>query len=281
VLQRFLERHRNTYLPALDHHRLQVEMAELADQVFDEHERQVPPLNHRIWKLDREIRKLILEQLLWYELSLQEKTGKRDMHPALFELAFGRPAPDTDPKSSTEYLRLQRAPQDDEVALVQGRIDRVDIAPGVAIAYDYKLSQGAKLDDIKAGREVQIPIYLAALEQLFLPAYQLAGGGYYMLYGRGPRLNRGLYRSRYVDYTDVSSRNTSLDDGDWQRIRNDVTRRLWQFIDRIRAGQFQVNPSCGKQTCRFCDYSALCRYDTYRIGRKRIQTAEGTHHGNN
>jgi ATP-dependent helicase/DNAse subunit B len=157
-----------------------------------------------------------------------------------------------------------------ETALFQGQIDRVDIneRDRLAVAYDYKLSQGAKLDDIETGRQVQIPIYLAALEQLFLPGYTLAGGGYYKLKARGPRLNQGLYRRMFADCTDTT-RATQVDDAEMERIRKEVGRRVWEFIDGMRGGHFRVQPSLGKLTCKFCDYSAVCRYDTYRISRKR------------
>jgi ATP-dependent helicase/DNAse subunit B len=270
VLRRFFERYRNQYLPSLDRETLRGKMTEIADQVFAEHERMVPPLNQRIWKIDCEIRKLILEQVLLYELRLQERTNARGLRPTYFELAFGRASQASDPASSPEYLKLARG---NETALVQGQIDRVDMneRERVAIAYDYKLSQGAKLDDIEAGRQVQIPIYLAALEQLFVPGFELAGGGYYRLRGRGPRLNQGLYRRMFDDCTDVTSRTTKLDDIEWQRIQSDVRRRVWQFIDGMRAGDFRVKPSLGKETCKFCDYAAVCRYEPYRISRKRSE----------
>ena len=271
VLRRFFERHRKQYLPSLDREELRHEMEEVADQVFHEHERLVPPLNERIWKIDCEIRKLILEQVLLYELRLQERTNPRGLRPTYFELAFGRVSAASDPGSTQEYLKLDRpgtsAP---EMALIQGQIDRVDVneRERVAIAYDYKLSQGAKLIDIEAGRQVQIPIYLAALEQLFVPGFELAGGGYYRLRGRGPRLNQGLYRRTFEDCTHVTGR-TMSDDLEWQRVRTEVRKRVWQFIEGMRAGDFRVRPSLGKETCKFCDYSAVCRYDTYRISRKR------------
>ena len=54
-------------------------------QVFDEHEDLVPPLNPRIWEIDREIRKLILDQVLLYELRLRfveaSGGGKRIIEP--------------------------------------------------------------------------------------------------------------------------------------------------------------------------------------------------------
>jgi ATP-dependent helicase/DNAse subunit B len=268
ILRQFFEKHRREYLPSRDAQALRRELAETADRVFDEHERLVPPLNPRIWEIDREIRKLILDQVLLYELRLQERTAKRGIRPAYFELAFGRASQAADTASLPDYLKLER---NDETALVQGQIDRVDTneEEHVAVAYDYKLSYGARLDDIESGRQVQIPIYLAALEQLFLPGYTLAGGGYYRLRGTGSRLNQGLYRAKFADCTSVTSSKTKLDDIEWNRIRSEVTKRVWEFIDGMRAGDFTVKPSLGKTTCKFCDYSAVCRYDTYRISRKR------------
>ena len=271
ILRRFFEKHRREYLPSQDSDKLRGELAEVADQVFDEHERLVPPLNPRIWEIDREIRKLILDQVLLYELRLQERTDKRGIRPAYFELAFGRASQAADAASLPDYLQLERGGGAAETVLVQGQIDRVDVNEDerVAVAYDYKLSYGAKLDDIESGRQAQIPIYLAALEQLFLPGFTLAGGGYYRLRGTGSRLNQGLYRSKFADCTSVTSSKTKLDDIEWTRIRSEVGKRVWEFIDGMRAGDFRVKPSLGKTTRKFCDYSAVCRYDAYRIGRKR------------
>ena len=272
ILRRFFERHRKQYLPALDREALRAEINAVADEVFKEHERLVPPLNERIWKIDCEIRKLILEQVLLHDLRLQEKTQARGMLPTYFELAFGHPSQASDPSSKADYLKIAR-PGDGsaEAASIQGQIDRVDVSESgrSVVAYDYKTSQGAKQKDMSAGRQLQIPIYLAALEQLFLPSFELAGGGYYRLRGRGQRLNEGLYRKMLSDCTNVTSRMAVVDDVEWQRVRNEVSRRVWQFIDGMRAGDFRVRPSEGKKTCKFCDHSAVCRYDTYRINRKK------------
>jgi ATP-dependent helicase/nuclease subunit B len=270
ILRRFFERHRKEYLPGKNRDALLKEIAGVADEVFKEHERKVPPLNERIWKIDCEIRKLILEQVLLHELRLQEKTQPRGMSPTFFELAFGRVSDGSDPASKTDYLKIERDGNMPEVALIQGQIDRVDVSESCkrVVAYDYKLSQGARIIDMEAGRQLQIPIYLAALEQLFLPSFELAGGGYYRLRGKGKRLNQGLYRKMLDDCTYVSSHAAKVDDMQWQRLRRDISRRVWQFIDAIRAGDFRVKPSEGRKTCKFCDYAAACRYDSYRINRK-------------
>ena len=270
ILRRFFEQHRKDYLPGKNRDTLLKELAGVADEVFKEHERKVPPLNERIWKIDCEIRKLILEQVLLHELRLQEKTQPRGMTPTFFELAFGRVSDGSDPASKTDYLKIERDGKTSEAALIQGQIDRVDVSESCksVVAYDYKLSQGARIIDMEAGRQLQIPIYLAALEQLFLPSYELAGGGYYRLRGKGRRLNQGLYRKMLDDCTYVNSPTARVDDMQWQRLRRDVSRRVWQFIDAMRAGDFRVKPSQGKTTCKFCDYAAACRYDSYRINRK-------------
>ena len=89
ILRRFFEQHRRQRLTELDREVLRKELMELADRVFDEHERVVPPLNQQIWKIDREIRKILLDQVLLYELDIQEQSAAVGMVPAYFEVAFG------------------------------------------------------------------------------------------------------------------------------------------------------------------------------------------------
>jgi len=78
ILRRFFEQHRRQRLSDLDRETLQEELRKLADSVFDEHERVVPPLNKQIWKIDREIRKILLDQVLLYELEIQEQAAAQE-----------------------------------------------------------------------------------------------------------------------------------------------------------------------------------------------------------
>jgi hypothetical protein len=95
-------------LPSANQDELRRDLAKTADQVFREHEDKVPPLNERIWKIDCEIRKLILDQVLLHELRLQERTKAPGILPAYFELAFGRAFAGADPRSVKDYLRFER-----------------------------------------------------------------------------------------------------------------------------------------------------------------------------
>jgi ATP-dependent helicase/nuclease subunit B len=272
VLRRFFERHRREALHKLDRKKLQTELAAIADSVFDEHERVVPPLNKQIWKIDREIRKILLDQVLLYELEIQEEAETRGLLPTYFEVAFGGTRSSAkDPDSKEEPLELSRETfVGEEKIKISGQIDRVDVArDDTIVAYDYKLSSGASRSDITSGRSLQLPIYLEALEKLILPDHPIAGGGYYVIRGAQDRRNKGLYRASQLDYLRLRAKNSVFTDEDWQRIRAQVVARIWEFLDGMRAGRFIVDPSEKLKTCRFCDYGALCRYDRDRIDRKK------------
>jgi len=244
-----------------------------ADDVFDRYEAVAPPLNPHVWKIDREIRKLLLEQVLEYELTVQEKVRQSGLAPAFFELAFGMKREGDDPASTERMLEITRPGfhgDAAQTARLRGRIDRLDLAPdGTAVAYDYKLSKGASVADMRAGRDVQLAIYLSALEEVFFPQGTLAGGGYYAFKGGSDRRNNGLYRKTLSQYTGLSNQvRSNLTDSEWSALRTDIKERIWEFMDSMRAGEFVVKPSQGKQTCSLCDYGVVCRYDTYRIRRK-------------
>jgi ATP-dependent helicase/DNAse subunit B len=275
VLRRFFERHRREPLHQSDRKKLQKELAAIADAVFDEHERVVPPLNKQIWKIDREIRKILLDQVLLYELEIQEAAEGQQVVPAYFEVAFGgtRSAA-KDPDSKEDPLELSRETFVGEEAIkISGQIDRVDVAgDDTLIAYDYKLSTGSSRGDIVSGRSLQLPIYLEALEKLILPDQPIAGGGYYIIRGAQDRRNKGLYRASQLDYLNLRAKNSVFTDDDWQKIRTQVVTKIWDFLDGMRAGRFDVDPSERKKTCRFCDYSAVCRYDRDRIEGKKKAT---------
>jgi ATP-dependent helicase/DNAse subunit B len=279
ILRRFFEQHRRQRLTELDREALRQELMELADRVFDEHERVVPPLNKQIWKIDREIRKILLDQVLLYELDIQEQSAAAGVVPAYFEVAFGgMKSAARDPGSTDEPLELTRSTfVGEETIKVSGQIDRVDVAKdNTLIAYDYKLSTGSSKDDIKSGRSLQLPIYLEALERLLLPNQPIAGGGYYVIRGGNERRNKGLHRASALEYSKIRANVTSvLSDEEWQQIRRDVIAKIWDFLDDIRAGHFGVNPSEKTKTCRFCDFAAVCRYDRYRIdGKNRPASGE-------
>ncbi len=284
ILRRFFERHRRQPLEQFDRAVLQKELRELADTVFKEHEDVVPALNKQIWKIDQEIRKILLDQVLLYELEMQGKASGHAVLPAYFEVAFGLPPGRVkDPGSKTEPLELTRSTfVGPETIKVSGQIDRVDIsADQTLIAYDYKLSTGSTMVDMEAGRSLQLPIYIEALEKLIFPHQEVAGGGYYVIRGGTERRNKGLHRKAFIQHSGLHPGVKSLiSEEEWQRIRAATLAKIWDFVDDIRAGHFGVDPSQKLKTCRFCDFAAVCRYDTRKkkTGVRR-QESEGRRQG--
>ena len=273
ALKIFFEQHRGKRLLSTDRDKLKEQIREAADAVFDKHERMVPPLNPQVWKLDRGIRKLVLDQFLEDELEVQEETSDVDMRPTYFELGFGMKLEDSDPSSVDRTVVFERADpneQRNEQTFVRGQIDRVDVAAdGTALAYDYKLSKGARLEDMSSGRDLQLHIYLSALEQIFLPDSRIAGGGYYALRGAEKGRKKGMYRSSMMRYTGIGKTTKSnLEDSEWHELREEMTKRIWEFIDGMRRGSFLVRPTAPEQSCPWCDFSAVCRFDKFRIHQK-------------
>ena len=205
----FLSSTRRQQLNQFDRDELREELRELADRVFDEHERVVPPLNKQIWKIDREIRKILLDQVLLYELEVQEKAAPPELyrHILKWHLAMkSTAARDPGSKNRTagaDTRNFCRRRDDEDQRANRSRRCRTD---QTLIAYDYKLSTGSSKEDIKAGRSLQLPIYLEALEKLIFPDQQIAGGGYYMIRGGDERRNRGLHRASACSYSGISTR---------------------------------------------------------------------------
>jgi ATP-dependent helicase/DNAse subunit B len=72
------------------------------------------------------------------------------------------------------------------------------------------------------------------------------------------------------DYTGVlPTTSSSLPDEDWKTIRGEMESRIWEFVDGIRAGRFEVEPTAPDKSCPYCDYSSVCRYEKFRIRRKK------------
>ncbi len=90
-----------------------------------------------------------------------------------------------------------------------------------------------------------------------------------MIRGSNERRNKGLHRAEALQYSKLKANvNSVVSEDEWQRIREEVIAKIWEFLDQMRAGHFSVNPSEKEKTCRFCDFKAVCRYDRYRIERK-------------
>ena len=69
--------------------KLRQQLLAIADEVFDLHERGAS-LNQQVWKLDREIRKIILSRFCFMSWNCRRGLQTAEIAPARFELAGGK-----------------------------------------------------------------------------------------------------------------------------------------------------------------------------------------------
>lgn len=96
-----------------------------------------------------------------------------DYAPTLFELSFGRDKSETDPLCMTL--------EDGQTVLLSGQVDRIDFAPdgGAARIIDYKLSKVCAQSDISGGQDIQLSVYMRAVEELIRPG-TVCGEAWYL-----------------------------------------------------------------------------------------------------
>jgi ATP-dependent helicase/DNAse subunit B len=167
---------------------------------------------------------------------------------------------------------LRRAPSrrapailEEDRIQIRGRIDRVDRSDdGRYIAYDYKLGSGASVEEIEEGADLQIPLYILALERLFLrPGEEVIGGGYYSI--RTGKRTRGLYRQEAAALTAIGDRaRASLPTPEWKERLARAEAFAWRYVEGMRRGDFRVQPKSAR-ICRLCEFRTVCRFDPYRM----------------
>ena len=266
ALQRFFERHRDGRLLEASADELRRELRAIADDVLDAFERSMPPLNPRLWRIEREVLLILLDRFLDDELAHQEQVAQAGLRPRYLELGFGVGSADGDPESIADPFVLEAG--DGTPIRIRGKIDRVDrAADGTVIAYDYKSGAGPSVKEMEAGRDFQLGIYLDALERAVgIDRQKIAGGGYYSLKADPPRRNQGLYLADRQDVTGLTRKTASqLDRDRFDQVRDKIDDNIRSVVARIRAADFRLLPSENEKTCTYCDYTQVCRFDRHRV----------------
>ncbi|HJJ96020.1 MAG TPA: PD-(D/E)XK nuclease family protein [Methanocorpusculum sp.] len=125
---------------------------------------------------------------------------------------------------------------------LEGRVDRIRFSEGTYIVTDYKTGRAKHTVEIKSGRSLQLPLYLAAMEHLH-PDWTRGGGTYY-------RIAAGA----------VEETNPLSHDADCF-----VSDALLHAA-RCRAGmqQGRCQPVYDKTSCEHCRERFICRFDRLR-----------------
>jgi ATP-dependent helicase/DNAse subunit B len=127
---------------------------------------------------------------------------------------------------------------------IVGRIDRLDQREDGALALiDYKSSSSPRtLEDTKSGRDLQLPIYLLAAEQLIAP---------------GQRVERAVFF-----HLGSGKRSPALTDKHREETLAAAQARVAESVQGVHSGQFAVHPP---EKCAVgCAFAAICRLNLAR-----------------
>lgn len=266
ILYEFLHGHTDESLipERLDEYR--EEMRKLSTDLLTAYEHLALPLNPALWELEKADLTDVTLNFLEAEVKYQEQVAPHRVQPHWLELGFGMTDPEkTHSALRPQHLTLQRG---DDAIRIRGRIDRVDrSSDGQFVAYDYKSSRGFSRADMEEGRDLQIPLYIRAIREIFLnEGESVIGGGYYAI-SDGKRLN-GLYRADRQGYTGLTGRaGANVDPPHFETVLRLAERYAWRYVDGMRRGDFRVAPK-EQSCCPRCVYSTVCRFDKNRIRRK-------------
>lgn len=153
----------------------------------------------------------------------------------------------------------------DELTVVSGRIDRLDIAKGDRLAVvDYKRSApapGRFHDDLAQGLSLALPIYLRAAADItgLVPAgaFLLAArGGGRVGFAARTGMEEGLFPKPRANQKAIRI----LEEGELENVEKGALDRAHSIVGEIRRGSFPVNPASDR-VCNDtgCPYGDLCR----------------------
>lgn len=182
------------------------------------------------------------------------------LRPAHFEVRFG-PEVRSDELTATPSASMPvpfEFDLGDEKIRIVGQIDRVDVGRvgevRVLNIIDYKSGRQVQLKDahLEAGRQLQLPLYALAAEELLFAAHKsrVLAAGYWSIQGTG--FEKGALELLQREGQTLSDANG------WPRLRPQLQQTLRRLIAGVRAGQFPVyneDPHC----TRWCPQSTICR----------------------
>ena len=212
-----------------------------------------------------------------------ERERNLEVQPHGFEVRFG---PSVRPESTDPFLGSDEAITVGEVSLA-GKIDRVELGNGMFVIGDYKTgSSTPKLNDILEGRSLQLPLYIAVIEELLrnqsapIPGFEESlesvkgvGGVYYVLQEES-KAELGIGDKEYNKRAFQASRSGQLlpnsrfpiedtqVDSDPDVIADIVevaVNHANQYVRSIADGDFRLTTHDKTKVCRYCSFKRICR----------------------
>lgn len=201
--------------------------------------------NQWLWELEKRNIAKSLSNLIETELQ------RSSLKPSLFEWRFGY-------GDKPFYLEI-----DNQKIPIRGVIDRIDKDEENHFAvYDYKESVSVGRKDIEGARELQLPIYIMAVENLL---GEVVGTSYIEIKESKPA--QAFYKKDYKQQLGFGSlRAGEYLASEWENWLEDIKLQVGNYIKNIANAQFPAIP----HNCKYCHLEDICLYKPSRIRLKRL-----------
>ena len=189
--------------------------------------------------------------------------------PTHFELSFGSypGMGERDRQSTTTHYAIGDPESGYEVR-ISGKIDRIDRTDdGSFVVFDYKTGRMPSVADIDTGLNLQLPLYVLAVESLFEGLREGAGAAYLMLRDLEDCGRSGLFAdATHRNTAYVASGRQGMYDHEAYRQRLDAVRGfVLSYTRAMRRGIFRVTTHDPDKICPHCPYQQSCRLDPQRM----------------
>ena len=239
------------------------ELKRIAEQKLEQTE-----IPDAFWDLEKEtilgqpgMRKGLLREFL--EVERQRTTT---LEPRYFEVAFG---PNVGARRGKDSLLST----EETIAVgnvnLRGKVDRVEIGEGAFAIVDYKTGKDvARIEDIRQGISLQLPLYLYAMEQLLKAKSHLPAAGLYYLLREPVKIQVGIASAEYkgvavepsVKPKQLLETNEAL-----RELINEAVTMVNGYVGSMAQGKFPLTtPDKVQKVCTYCEYKTICRIQTVR-----------------
>ena len=195
-----------------------------------------------------------------------ERTRKFEVQPRYFEVGFGSGGREGQTDLTLGSIRPITV---GEVAL-DGKIDRIEVGDELFIVGDYKTGRNnPKIRDILEGRSLQLPVYIAVVEQLLRghhPTGMKGAGGVYYVLREDSKADLGIGDREYAGRAfQTSSRSGQLlpnpgqGVGSIQKVIDLAIEYTNRYVRSIASGEFPLTPHDKQLVCHFCSFKKICR----------------------
>ena len=161
----------------------------------------------------------------------------------------------------------------DEPIRFTGQVDRIDVGQvgGVPVftVIDYKTSAKHRVDEaqMRAGTQLQLPLYALAVAELLLAEQEAVGlsAGYWSIRGKG--YGAGAKKGGPLTLAEIE-RGVLREAAHWPELKSALLERIREIVRGIRSGWFPVYNE-DKDCTQFCPLNTGCRIAHIRSLEKR------------